>query len=465
LATGTPSLVGNSLAEHELPEGLTRKLIELVRGVEFDTLPETMQRRVKHSLTDTLGVAALGSAAGPVQTLRSVVLDPTAGGKATVFGPTSTQAHPLAAAMVNALAGHIRDFDDAGGGGHVSAIIVPVTLALAEARDGSGADVLSGLVSGYETAFRISRLLTNSHYYLGFHSSGTSGTFGATAAACRMLDLTPEAWSCAFGIAGSLANGLLANFGSMTKPLHSANAARAGILAASLAQGGYTGTTEILEDASGFVATHTTRSDPAAALAPLGSPWALEGMMYKFNAACSGTHSGADGIRRLMREHALSPNDVAHVILRVPRIQTEVANIPRPTTVEQAKFSIRFVAASALLGRNTAEGFPTDDNEVVDPAVQAAIEMIDVLPIPGVNHGGAAEIELKLRSGYVLRTDTNSMVPFDDLDAEWEAVTEKFRRTAATLWSTTAIEDAAQRLARFENEPSARAFLADLTGA
>jgi 2-methylcitrate dehydratase PrpD len=448
-----------------LPEGLTRELIELVRDVEFESLPQSVQRRVKHSLTDTLGVAALGSVAAPVQTLRGVVLDPSAGGRATVFGPAPTRAHPIAAAMVNGLAGHVRDFDDAGGGGHVSAIIVPVTLALAEAHGGSGADVLAGMVSGYETAFRISRLLTNHHYYLGFHSSGTSGTFGATAAACRMLGLTPDEWSCAFGIAGSLANGLLANFGSMTKALHSANAARAGIFAASLAQGGYTGTTEILEHTAGFVRTHTTRSDPAAALAPLGSPWALEGMMYKFNAACSGTHSGADGIRRLMREHALSAGDVARVTLRVPRIQTEVANIQRPVTVEQAKFSIRFVAAAALLGRNTAESFPTDDAEIVDPAVQAAIELIEVLPIPGVNHGGAAEIELHLHRGAVLRSSTNSMVPFDDLDAEWEAVTEKFRRTAATLWSDTAIGDAVERLARFENEPSASAFLADLTGA
>lgn len=463
MANPATTLTGNPFARLDLPEGLTRTLIDLVRDIDSRTLPVEVLSWAKHSLIDTVGTIALGSAAEPVTMLRRVVLDPQGDGSATVFGPDPVRASPLNAAMVNGLAAHIRDFDDAGAGGHISAIIVPVVLALAERDGGSGADALSALVAGYETAFRVNRLLTDSHYYLGFHSSGTVGTFAATAAACRLLGLERGEWAMAFGTAGSGASGLLANFGSMTKPLHSANAARAGLLAALLAREGFTGSGEVLEHDVGFIRTHTLRTDADAGLCPLGEPWALSNMIYKFTAACSGTHSGGDGIRRLVREHGVTVDDVAHITIRVPRIQTEVANIQWPATVEQAKFSIRFVAAAALLGINTGESFPTRDSEIADPAVQSAIGLIEVLPLDGVDHGGAADIDLRLKTGEVLSLSLNSMVPFDDLDTEAVAVEEKFRRTAATLWGPEAVDDALRRLVHFEREPTVRDFVADLT--
>jgi 2-methylcitrate dehydratase PrpD len=395
--------------------------------------------------------------------LRRVVLEPAADG-ATVFGAETAHASPLNAAMVNALAAHIRDFDDAGAGGHISAIIVPAVLALGEVNGSSGAEALSALIAGYETAFRVNRLLGDSHYYLGFHSSGTVGTFGATAACCRLLGLSREQWAMAFGIAGSLAAGMLANFGSMTKPLHSANAARAGMLAARLAQEGFTGSPTVLEHEVGFIAAHTLRSDPTVAMSPLGEPWALADMYYKFNAACSGTHSGGDGMRRLVAEHGFTADDVAGITIRVPKIQTEVANIQWPVTVEQAKFSVRFVAAAGLLGIDTGAGFPTEDSAVTDPRVQAVIGLIEVAALDGVNHGGAAEIDVRLKTGEMLSLSLNSMVPFDDLDTERAAIEDKFRRAATALWSPDLIDDTVRRLAHFEAEPSVRAFVAGLAG-
>jgi 2-methylcitrate dehydratase PrpD len=461
VANPAATLIGNPFARLDLPDGLTRSLIDLVHDIDVSAVPDEVRTWATHSLIDTVGVLALGTAAEPVRMLRRVVLEPAADG-ATVFGAEPVKASPLNAAMVNALAAHIRDFDDAGAGGHISAIIVPAVLALAEVHDKSGAEALSALIAGYETAFRVNRLLGDSHYYLGFHSSGTVGTFAAAAACCRLLGASREQWAMAFGIAGSLAGGLLANFGSMTKPLHSANAARGGMLAARLAQEGFTGSPAVLEHEAGFIRTHTLVSEPAVAMNPLGEPWALAGMYYKFNAACSGTHSGGDGMRRLVAEHGVTADDVAQVTIRVPKIQTEVANIQWPATVEQAKFSIRFVAAAGLLGINTAEAFPAEDSAIADPRVQSVVGLIEVLPLDGVNHGGAAELDVRLKTGEVLSISLNSMVPFDDIDTERGAVEDKFRRTAATLWSPDVLDDAVRRLARFEAEPSVRAFVAGL---
>jgi 2-methylcitrate dehydratase PrpD len=473
VANPASTLIGNPFVQLDLPDGLTRSLIDLVRDIDVTAVPDDVRSRAKHSLIDTVGCIALGSAAVPVRMLRRVVLDPASanaaeagatGYGATVFGPEPTRASPLNAALVNGLAGHIRDFDDAGPGGHISAIIVPVALALAEAHDASGADALSALIAGYETSFRVNRLLSDSHYYLGFHSSGTVGTFAAAAAASRLLGLDRDQWAMALGIAGSLASGLLANFGSMTKPFHSANAARAGLLAALLAREGFTGSDQVLEHEAGFLRTHTLRSDAAAALRPLGEPWALADMYYKFNAACSGTHSGGDGMRRLVAEGGFTAADVSAITIRVPKIQTEVANIQWPVTVEEAKFSIRFVAAAGLLGINTAEAFPAEDSAIADPRVRSVIGLIEVLPLDGVNHGGAAEIDVRLKNGDVRSLSLNSMVPFDDLEAERAAIEDKFRRTAATLWSADVVDETVRRLSRFEAEPSVRAFAAGLAG-
>jgi len=167
-------------------------------------------------------------------------------------------------------------------------------------------------------------------------------------------------------------------------------------------------------------------------------------------------------MRRLVAEHGVTADDVAAITIRVPKIQTEVANIQWPVTVEQAKFSIRFVAAAGLLGINTAEAFPAEDSAIADPRVQSVIGLIEVLPLDGVNHGGAAEIDLRLKTGEVLGISLNSMVPFEDLDTERAAIEDKFRRTAATLWSADVIDDTVRRLVHFEAEPSVRAFVAGL---
>jgi 2-methylcitrate dehydratase PrpD len=236
------------------------------------------------------------------------------------------------------------------------------------------------------------------------------------------------------------------------------------MLAARLAAEGFTGSPAVLEHEVGFIRTHTLRSDPTVAMNPLGEPWALADMYYKFNAACSGTHSGGDGMRRLVAEHGFTADDVAGITIRVPKIQTEVANIQWPVTVEQAKFSIRFVAAAGLLGIDTGADFPTEDSAIADPEVQSVLGLIEVLPLDGVNHGGAAEIDVRLKSGEVLSLSLNSMVPFDDLDTERAAIEGKFRRAAAALWSPDLIDDTVRRLAHFEAEPSVAAFVAGLAG-
>ncbi len=135
---------------------------------------------------------------------------------------------------MNGAAGHALDFDDThmAMGGHPSAPIIPAILALAETTGASGRDVLEAIVVGVEAECRLGAIIGAQHYVVGFHSTGTIGTFGAAAACAHMLRLDEGGWLCALGLAGTQAAGLKSGFGTMAKPLHAGRAASNGLFSA-----------------------------------------------------------------------------------------------------------------------------------------------------------------------------------------------------------------------------------------
>src|SRR5205814_1903781 len=151
------------------------------------------------------------------------------------------------AALVNGTAAHALDFDDVSNslGGHPSAPILPAIFALGEVLDRpekpvGGRDFITAYVAGFETETRIARGVHFHHYEKGWHPTATLGVFGAAAASCHLLGLDRAKTAQALAIAASLASGIKANFGTMTKPLHVGHTARNGLFAALLARDGFT---------------------------------------------------------------------------------------------------------------------------------------------------------------------------------------------------------------------------------
>src|ERR1700682_2075335 len=190
--------------------------------------------------------------------------------------------------------------------GHPSVAILPRLLALAELKGSSGREVITAFVAGYETACRIGAALQPGHYNLGFHSTGTVGSFGAAAACARLLGRDAEATAMALGIAGTQAGGLKSQFGTMCKPFHAGKAAQNGLLAARLASRGFSSRADIVECVQGFALTHGPDFAPAAALATPEGGFHLLANLFKYHAACYFTHAPIECAHRLRQEHVLN---------------------------------------------------------------------------------------------------------------------------------------------------------------
>src|ERR1700761_2511910 len=257
------------------------------------------------------------------------------------------------AVLINGAMGHALDFDDViMPMGHPTVPVAPVVFALAEQRGASGAEALAAFIAGVETECRIARLLGPSHYARGWHTTATTGTFGAASAAAHLLGVEGEALTHAFGLAGTQAAGLKSCFGTMSKPLHPGKAAQNGLLAARLAARGFTSDTDILASEQGFAATQSTTADPSAGLAERAAPWVVEAL-FKYHAACYLTHDSIEAAHQLRAREGVTPEAIELVTVKVPAGHLGVCNIQAPATGLECKFSLRMTTALALCGEDT----------------------------------------------------------------------------------------------------------------
>ena len=187
---------------------ITRALVGAVRNLRYDDLPNDAREVARHSVLDFFGVALAGAREPLVDFLVDSVAKPENASIASLIG-RSERSTAVTAALVNGAAGHALDFDDAhmGMSGHPTVPVLPAVLALAEQTRANGKALLTAFVAGVELECRLGLLLGPRHYDIGFHSTGTLGTFGAAAAAAHLLGLDEPAWLHAMGLAGTQAAG------------------------------------------------------------------------------------------------------------------------------------------------------------------------------------------------------------------------------------------------------------------
>ena len=322
----------------------SKTLATFAATLQFDSIPEAVVRRAEDLLLDWFGSALAGKGGRPVQTIASFArqMGPADGPSEILISRSSST--PLFAAMVNAASSHFAEQDDVHNGSvfHPAAVVFPAALAVAQALGSSGRELLEASVAGYEVGIRIGEFLGRSHYRI-FHTTGTAGTVAAAAAVGRLLKLTPEQMLHAFGSAGTQAAGLweFLRDAADSKQLHTAKAAADGLMAAYLAQEGFTGAQRILEGAQGMAAGMSTDADPSRLTDRLGERWALAETSFKFHASCRHTHPAADALLQVVTEHQLRPEQIARVTAHVHQGAIDVLGpVTDPQTVHQAKFSM-----------------------------------------------------------------------------------------------------------------------------
>jgi 2-methylcitrate dehydratase PrpD len=340
----------------------------------------------------------------------------------------------LSAALVNGTAAHALDYDDVNLAmpGHPTAAIMPALLALGEETHASGADLMAAFVAGYETQCRIGRLVAPAHYDDGFHATGTIGAFGAAAACAHLMKLDAERIAHALGIAGTQAAGLRALFGTMCKPFHAGKAAYNGALAARLAKRGFVARPDVLECEQGFARTHSADFNLDRAMAPPPLGLHLRGNLFKYHAACYLTHAAIEAARSLKAAHAIAPEQVKSVRIRLDRACAGVCNIADPRTGLEAKFSLRFTMALALAGVDTSRLSVYADEATHDDAMtrlrdKVTVEFTSGWPIT------LTDVEIALDDGRVVTARHDSGVPARDVDDQGRRLEEKFTALVAPV--------------------------------
>lgn len=333
--------------EAQTSEPVSRLLAEMLAGATWASLPAATIADARRAVLDWWGSVLAGSLEPPARMVQRVVAGLGSSDAATVF--SSSRASAAGAALANGVASHILELDDVHKAStlHAAAPVIPAALAVAERERASGRDFLLAVALGYEAALRIGEAVNPSHYRF-FHPTGTAATFGAAAAAGSLLKLDAAGMLHALGSAGTQAAGFweFNADGAMSKHLHPGKAAFNGVLAADLARAGFTGATRILEGDRGFFRAMSAAYDATRITDGLGVQWKIGENCFKLHSCCGHTHTAID-VALELRGRASGPIDSVHIETYGPGF--EIVKEPNPRSSYQAKFSIAYCVAAALL--------------------------------------------------------------------------------------------------------------------
>jgi len=425
--------------------GVTAEVARFI--VETSQVPDPVRERATNHLVDGVAVMLAGAAAESGRIVREHLREVGGNPQAVVVG-SRVRAPLQLAAWANGTAAHALDYDDTqlatdprsvyGLLTHPTAPVLPAALAAAEHVGASGQELLDAYVVGVEVACRTADAVDPRHYRDGFHSTGTLGTFGACAAAARLLGCDLDQTLRALGLAASMAAGLRENFGTMTKPFHAGRAAENGLLAVLLARRGWTAARDILEAKRGFYSAAAGGFDPSKIEGKLGNPYFFEspGISIKPYPSGSLSHPAQDVLLDLVREHDVRPEEVERIEVGVNSHVPNALIHTRPQTALEAKFSLQFQMAVGVVDRRAGLAQFTDER-VRDPAVRALMERVHVYVDPEIDALGYNEMRMKvaiyLRDGRVLAGRADMARGHPRRPMSRQEVSEKFLECAALV--------------------------------
>ncbi len=338
-------------------------------STSYDQLPDDVIQKAKECFTDFVGVALRGSETESGEAVKNIIRP---GGESTVIG--QGRSTPMEAGLANGIFAHSMDLDDGHRLAmlHPGACVIPAALSLCEAENRTGKELIESIVVGYQVVIALGMMVNPGHRSRGFHSTGTCGTLGAAAAACKAMDLSETQITNALGLAGTQAAGLLESdhSGSMGKHLHTGRAAQSGILSALLARNGFTGAETILEGDEGFLKAMTdidpnamTDIDPNAMTdidpytmvdahphetdLPMEN-YHISDVYFKIYPVCRHLHSSIDALLEIVKEEQPELEEIEKITVNTYKIAAEHDDY-HPTSTEALRQSLPVSMAVALL--------------------------------------------------------------------------------------------------------------------
>ncbi|MCB1671873.1 MAG: MmgE/PrpD family protein [Pseudomonadales bacterium] len=365
----TSAATSDSAASKAAPEDVTRQLARYLVSADWNSIPSDARDEAVRSVFNWVG-CCLGGAREPATDRAISALQEFSGNpQATILG-RQEKFDILHAALLNGITSHALDYDDT----HLETIIHPAgpvasaILSLGERQRISGQEFQQAFVLGVEVECRIGKAVYSLHYDRGFHITGTTGVFGAAAAAGKLLGLNEQQMVWALGIAATQSAGLKEMFGTMCKPFHPGSAAQNGLKAALLAARNFTSSERSLEAPEGFAFTYSDAVDFSQITDGLGVTFEVSKNTYKPFACGIVTHPIIDGCIQLRNEQSLTDTDIENVSLRVNPLVLSLTGKTAPQTGLEAKFSIYHASAAAII-RGAAGPLEFTDAVVQDPAI------------------------------------------------------------------------------------------------
>ncbi|MEX2525856.1 MAG: MmgE/PrpD family protein [Gammaproteobacteria bacterium] len=383
-----------------------------------NTWPEEALDSAYRELIDTIAVIIPGAVSPVAEKVlgRARQWGP---GDCTAAGSTDRLALPWAA-MINATAGHALDFDDNfdPAKAHVSTVLWPAILAVAEQEGSSPRDCLDAYIVALQIQGRIGQGLNPPHRKRGWHSTATTGALGAAAATARLLRLDAERSAMALSLATSTAGGFMSQFGTMAKPLHAGNAAKGGILSACFAQDGMTAGWHTLDGPTGMntLMVGPDREELRAAIREpehgqtltfetesIGEPLLIIENKFRVKRfpTCGSAHRSLDAMLALLEEHGFRAEDIERIDVHAPAMHLKNLMYERPETGLQGKFSVEYPLACVIIkGECILDDFT--DEALARPAYRALFERIHRHPNDLPETGFSTTIKVTLKDGRVV---------------------------------------------------------------
>ena len=322
-------------------------------GFRAQPIPPEVLHHAKRVVIDACAAMLSGAGVAPATLLERALAEELDRGDARLA--LGRRASVRAAALINGTAAHTAEMDDIFRDGifHPGAPTVPAALALAQASGASGERLLRAVIVGYEISTRIGAAMGRAHYRF-WHNTGTVGSFGACAAGAEVLGLDAARFAHALATVATFAAGLQQAFrmDSMSKPLHAGRAAEAGVTAALAAREGVIGSLDVIEGEAGFGRSMGERSgggpDWERAFETLGSAFNVTRMTVKNHACCGHTFAAIDGALALQARMKLAAAGIERIRVGSYRAAKEVSGYESPQTAAEARFSLKYVVATAL---------------------------------------------------------------------------------------------------------------------
>ena len=357
---------------------VTEQLVAMVYSRGDELVGQELQNFSRYYLLDWLGSATAGMATETGGAFLNYA-GALSAGSSSVLGLAEGRSTEVAA-LVNGALSHIVEMDDVERASviHPAAVVIPAALAAADEVGASASQLLAAIAVGYEVAIRIGRAVGSKHYF-HFHNTSTCGAFGAAAAAGWIYGLTEQQMVWALGNAGTQAAGLweFNTEGAQSKPLHTGRAAANGVLAAMLARGGVTGARRILEGARGFFAGLAPEGHVPRVIEKLDGPFKIGEVSIKPHASCRHTHAPIDAALKL-REQLDTPVDkIQQIELSVYQAAQVLCDKPDPQSVADAKFSLQYCVATALIRGQVGLG-QFDEASMSDQSVRQLSRLVNI---------------------------------------------------------------------------------------